>query len=60
MTDKELLAFQRKSINLLEQRLEHHQRLYKLTKHSKKKAMHLANIIFVQSVILSTKDEYGW
>ncbi len=60
MTDEKLFEFLRKSIFHMKQRLEYHQMLYKLTKHSKKKQKHLENINIMREVILSAYEEYGW
>lgn len=60
MTEQELFKFQRRTVTLINNKIRHHQMLYKLTNHSKKKAKHLANVRFMQDILLSAYEEYGW
>lgn len=60
MTEQELFAFQRRVITDINKKIRHHQMLYKITNHSKKKAKHLAGVRFMQSVLLDAYEEYGW
>lgn len=60
MNKDELLNFQRKSVALVDEDISYHQKLYNLTKHSKKKAKHLSNLRFSLDVKQMMYDEYGW
>lgn len=60
VSEDKVFKAQRNSITKMKKKLNYHEGLYKLTKHSKKKAKHLANMKFMRECILDAYVEYGW
>ena len=60
MNETKLLKMQRLSVGIAQKDIEFHQRLHRLTKHSKKKEKHKKSIEFYEGVLQLMLEEYGW